>query len=211
MHNTNVIYTVRNLTTFLVLGHTVTALARNPKSIPAGPKISVEKGTPSEKEDLERCFVQKVPDLVFVTLASSTDAPNGALLTYCVTNLVDLMKKYGTRRIVYMSAYGVDDSFQALNWMMRFLASKTKLATDFKDHKGAEQVLKESTACGIQWTVVRPVMLKNGPVKAVKILGDYGEDIDSFMPGVTRATVADFMVKAIEDDRWLGHTPVICN
>lgn len=110
-----------------------------------------------------------------------------------------------------MSAFGVDNSFQGLNWMMKLVVSHTKLAMEFEDHKGAEGILKELGSSSIQWTVVRPAMLKNGPANETRDLGEQGQDAQSFMPSITRESVAQFMVKAAEDDKWNGKTPVISN
>jgi uncharacterized protein YbjT (DUF2867 family) len=195
----------------VISGHSVTALVRNPNAVGVRQDVHLEKGTPDKKEDIEQCFYRRAPDLVFVNLASSKTAPDGTFLTHCVTNLVEVMKKYRTPKIVYMSAFGVDDSFPALNWIMKIVVANTKMAREFNDHKGVEQILKQLGDSGIQWTVVRPVMLKNGPAREVKSLGDQGQDTQSFMPGITRASVAQFMVKAAEDNKWNGKTPVICN
>jgi uncharacterized protein YbjT (DUF2867 family) len=192
----------------VISGYSVTALVRNPNAVGVRQDVHLEKGTPEKKEDIELCFYRHSPDLVFVNLAS---APDGTFLTHCVTNLVEVMKKYRTPKIVYMSAFGVDDSFPALNWIMKIVVANTKMAREFNDHKGVEQILKQLGDSGIQWTVVRPVMLKNGPAREVKSLGDQGQDMQSFMPGITRASVAQFMVKAAEDNKWNGKTPVICN
>ena len=195
-----------------ITGHTVTALVRNPQVLVVAPVVHLEKGTPANKEDIERCFSQKAPDTVFVNLAPAKNTPGGPFLANCVKNIVEVMKEYGTRKIVYMSAYGVDDSFQNLNWMMRFLVvPSTKLAKEFEQHKGAEQFLKQLGNSSTQWTIVRPVMLKDGPAKETKTLGDQGQDVQSFLPAITRASVAQFMINVAEDDSWNGKTPVICN
>jgi hypothetical protein len=120
------------------------------------------------------------------------------------------MVEYNVTKIVYMSAFGVDDSYQGLNWLMKFAASHTKLAREFADHKDAEHVLRESSE-GIRWVITRPVMLRNGDAAMVKSLGEHGEDRKRFMDGVTRASVAKFMVKAAENDQWDLKTPVIYN
>jgi NAD(P)H-binding len=184
---------------------------RNPEVLAVRPEVHIEKGTPASKEDIERCFSQKTPDVVFVNLAPVKSTTGGPFLTNCVKNIVEVMEGYGTRKIVYMSAYGVDDSFQNLNWLMRFLVPSTKLAKEFEEHKGAEQILKQLGNSSIQWTVVRPVMLKNGPARETKTLGDQGQDVQNFLPGITRASVAQFMIEAAKDSNWNGKTPVICN
>ncbi|RAL62769.1 hypothetical protein DID88_004611 [Monilinia fructigena] len=61
--------------------HTVTALARNPSSIPSAPGLTIIKGTPTSAADLTTAFTSgpKV-DAVLVTLSSSraSDSPFAA-------------------------------------------------------------------------------------------------------------------------------------
>lgn len=185
----------------------MTALVRNPESQKARPAVQFEKGTPAKKEDITKCFSQRTPDAVFVNLASAADN----FLTNCVKNIVEVMQEYGTSKIAYMSAWGVDDSFPSLNWMMKLMVPRTKLAKQFGDHRGAEQILKNLDKHDIRWTAARPVMLKDGLAKETKELGDQGQDGQSFMPGITRASVAQFMVNSLEESKWAGRTPVISN
>jgi hypothetical protein len=179
--------------------------------VPARPGVKLEKGSPANKADVERCFSEKTPDVVFITLASSKTTSNDGFLTHVLINLAEVMEKYGTRKVIYMSAFGVGDSHKSLNFVMKFVVSHTKLETEFKDHEGAEQVLRQLGEKGVQWTAVRPVMLKNGPAKEVEFLGNQGEKVEKFMSGVTRASVAQFMVQVAEDEEWNGKTPVISN
>jgi hypothetical protein len=79
----------------------------------------------------------------------------------------------------------------------------------FEDHNALEKVVRSSD--GVDWTLLRPTMLAEGEVKEVKVFGEKGEGL-GWLASVTRKSVANFVVeKCVEDDAWIGKTPVIAN
>jgi hypothetical protein len=62
-------------------------------------------------------------------------------------------------------------------------------------------------ALGLEWIIVRPVILTNGPktgaYRALILPRDWRCGF------ISRADVADFLVKQIDDNRFLGATPVL--
>jgi uncharacterized protein YbjT (DUF2867 family) len=78
------------------------------------------------------------------------------------------------------------------------------LGRAYDDKDVQEQIIRRS---GLDWVIVRPVILTNGPKT-----GTYRtltEPRDWRCGFISRADVADFMVKQIDDDRFLGKTPVL--
>jgi putative NADH-flavin reductase len=73
------------------------------------------------------------------------------------------------------------------------------------DHAKEEDLIKQST---LDWVIVRPARLTNGPYT-----GRYqsGEDVrgGTFLASISRADVADFMVKQLTDDRYVHGTPAV--
>lgn len=124
-----------------------------------------------------------------------------------VANVRNVMKKYGVKKLVIMSAFGVGDSFKGLNFLMRPIIAHTNMSAQFEDHNLVDKETKES---GLDWVIVRPAMLKGEEALEVKVLSDTGRE-GSFMPSISRKSVAGFLVDAVENDTWIGRTPVICN
>lgn len=116
-----------------------------------------------------------------------------------------------------MSAMGTGESFPNLNFLMRGLVKVTPLAKQFIDHKGAEDVLMALARKGgsdgkkIVTTIVRPVMLTSTAAAEVQSLGENGEKGTSFMPKVSRASVARFMVDGALGTEWDNRVSVIAN
>ena len=74
------------------------------------------------------------------------------------------------------------------------------------DHTGVDRVVRASSA---DWTLARAVMLADKPV---------GHEIRaaeaaSVTPGTRlyRGDFARFLIEAVEDAKWIGKTPLVCN
>jgi uncharacterized protein YbjT (DUF2867 family) len=74
----------------------------------------------------------------------------------------------------------------------------------YDDKDVQERIIRNSK---IQWTITRPGILTHGPITgAYRVL----DDPDDWRSGcISRADVADFLVKQIDDDQYLGKTPVL--
>ncbi|RAO73343.1 uncharacterized protein BHQ10_009355 [Talaromyces amestolkiae] len=205
-------------------GHTVTALVRNPSSITSRSGLSLVQGTPSNIEDIRKALATpRAPDAVIITLAhvkgAVFDEQGTPFLTHVARNIAQALKESAVERtkVVYMSAMGVGKSFSNLNFLMRGLVKVTPLAKQFIDHKGAEDTLLALARNGrnngskIVATIVRPVMLTNTAAEEVEWLGEDGEKAVSFMPKVSRASVARFMVDAAVGTKWDDKVTVIAN
>ncbi|KAJ8071281.1 hypothetical protein OCU04_001617 [Sclerotinia nivalis] len=197
--------------------HTVTALARNPSSIPATPGLTIIKGTPSSSDDLTTAFTSgpKI-DAVLITLSSSraSDSPFAAstsppnFLQNTISTVTQSMLAHGVRKIVYMSAFGVGSSNGALWLPMRLLINNSTMGkVGFQDHAAAEEVLRAS---GLEYGVVRSAMLKEGEKKKIVEHGPDGKGM-GHLPGCTRKTVAGFMVELAERENRENKVVVICN
>jgi hypothetical protein len=169
------------------------------------------KGTPTNVSDIENAFAQRRPDAVVDTLCAPKTSPKD-LLTFCVNNILAVMESYEVDKIVYMSAFGVGDSYPALNFLMKGVLCGTYLGEQFRDHKNAEDAMRSaSQSRRLQWVAVRSSMLKETPEeKPIQILGQKAEKA-GFMPSITVRSVAKFIGDAVEGDAWDGTTPVICN
>jgi putative NADH-flavin reductase len=68
-----------------------------------------------------------------------------------------------------------------------------------------EQAIKQSA---LDWVIVRPALLTNGSRTGVYQVGPtYTRS--SVVPRISRADVADFMLKQLTDDTYLGKAPAL--
>ena len=199
-------------------GHKVTALLRNPTSLTANDSLKIVQGNPLNKSDIEKALLAStndVPQAIIVTLNATRESDSpfakpvapSLLVSDSVRNARQVMQTHGLKKLVIMSAVGVGDSFPSLNFLMKPIIKYTNMALQYHDHNVADD---ETRASDLDWVLVRPVMLKQGDAQPVKHLGNKGEDA-GFMPSISRASVASFLVDAVENNTWDKSTPVICN
>ena len=77
-----------------------------------------------------------------------------------------------------------------------------------KDHDLVDTELRKTK--DIEFVEVRPWMLADGEAAVIKVYGDDGKGA-GFMPKITRASVAKFMVEAAVTSEYNGQSPVITN
>ena len=112
------------------------------------------------------------------------------------------------RKIVAMSSVGTGESFANVNWLMRIMFTHSNMKYSREDHDAVYEELK--SAKGVEYVSVRPWMLTDGEAAPVKVFPDNGAGA-GFMPKISRASVARFMVEAAESDQYDGRSPVITN
>ncbi|KAI1120265.1 NAD-dependent epimerase/dehydratase-like protein [Nemania abortiva] len=202
-------------------GHNVVALVRSASSFPLGarPGLTLVEGTPMKPEDLQKAFAASPnsPDAVLVALSLKrlSDSPFAAvdpsnpirIMEDSVANAVAVMKEHETKRLVIMSQWGAGDSFGSMNFLFRGMFSHTNMKYGLAAHNNLD---KETRSTGVDYTLVRASILADGDVAPIKLYPDDGKGIN-FLPKVTRASVAKFMVEACEKDDFIGRSPVISN
>ena len=122
-------------------------------------------------------------------------------------NLVAVMQRHGTRKIVTMSAIGVGDSFPGVSFIFRLMLRHTNMAAQFAD---LDLVDEEMKASGMNYVLVRPVRLSEGEAASVREYGNLGKGAGMFS-SISRKSVAVFLVDAAEKNAWDRSTPVISN
>ncbi|KAK5681403.1 hypothetical protein LTS10_005933 [Elasticomyces elasticus] len=205
-------------TTALSKSHTITALIRNPSSLPATPGLTIVSGTPLNQADIETAFASfpHPVDACIVTLSAprETDSPfskpvaPAMFMRDSVRNLLVVMKQHGVRRLVVMSAFGAGDSFPSLAWPLKQLFRRSNMSFGFEDHDALDADVRGAE--DVEWTLVRPVMLKEGGVKPVRELGETGAKAGMF-DSITRESVAGFLVGCVEEERLKGEAVVVAN
>lgn len=187
-------------------GHQVTALVRNPGSLTAQDGLTIIKGTPTNATDL--AAAEQSTDAILVALNNprTSDAPwakpvtADKILTKVAENIIAL----GNKRVVFLSAAGVGDSFETAPWFMRFMIKRTNLGYAYADHNGVEQAFRASDA---SWTLVRAMGLSNSDKEKALIVGTATSPKPGMM--IRRSAVAGFMLDCVENGSHVGETPVV--
>ena len=185
----------------LAQGHEVTAYARHPAKLgdKKHPSLQVARGDVLDPVAVE----QAVAGHDAVLCAIGAGAGRTTLREEGTRNIVRAMEKGGVRRLVCQSSMGVGDSRANLGFLTKYVIVPVFLRHAFADHERQEAVVKEST---LDWIIVRPPHLKDGPWTGAYRHGFPTTDTE-IQGKISRADVADFMLKQLADTTYLHQTP----
>ena len=185
-------------------GHSVGAFVRDPAKLAlrhAG--LSLLVGDVAEYASVERAV--RGSDAVASALGSGNSLRSDPPLIDGVQHIIRAMDHAGVRRFVYLSMLGVDGSGKHLGFVDRYIVLPLLLRKVLADHARKEDLIRRSA---LDWVIVRPPRLTNGPYT-----GNYrsGEDVRerTLLASISRADVAEFMVKQLTDDRYVHRTPAV--
>jgi len=139
-----------------------------------------------------------VPLLILLIFArKKTTLSNGT------NSIVKAMEKLGVKRFICESSLGVGGSKGRLGLLYTYVLIPLFLRGLFADKEVQERIIGDSA---LDWVIVRPAALSNGPR-----IGAYrhGDDIGHwlFTRKISRSDVADFMLKQLTENRYLHMTP----
>ncbi|KAI0015808.1 NAD(P)-binding protein [Xylariomycetidae sp. FL0641] len=217
------------VTEALAKGHSVTALARSAAKFPiaAQDNLTIVEGTPMKEADIVRAF-DRSTDAVLVALNArrTSDSPFAAprgggesparLVADGVANAIAAMRSSASSsgkterrpRIVILNSLGVGSSFKNMNCLLQATLAWSPMRHGLADHGAADEETRKAE--GVDFVLVRSCILAEGDAAPVKVYGDDGAGLP-FVPKITRASVARFMVEACEGNEYLGRSPVIAN
>jgi putative NADH-flavin reductase len=184
-------------------GHSVTAFVRQPSKLSSPhPQLQVIQGDVGDTTAVREAVRNQ--DAVVSALGVGTPLKHDLTVIDGVRHIVQAMEADGPRRFLYLSFIGVAESRAAVGVVLRYIAP-IPLREEIADHEAKEKLVRSST---LDWTIVRPPKLTNGPRT-----GKYrsGETIRTLMPlpTLSRADVADFMLRELETPAHVRGTPRI--
>jgi putative NADH-flavin reductase len=188
----------------LAQGHSVTAFVRDPTKFEIKhANLKVVQGEVANYESVARALQNQ--DAVICALGSSTPLRRDPTLIDGVRHIIKAMEQAGVQRLIYLSFLGIRDGRNQLSFLGKYIVAPLVLRNVVVDHEAKERLIKQSR---LKWTIVRPPRLTNG-----QCTGAYrsGERIvaNSMIPTISRADVADFMLKQLTDDTYLHKAPAV--
>lgn len=169
-------------------GHRVTAFVRSPERLgPPRDGLTILRGDPRDADALRAALPGH--DAVLSALGPPGIGPT-TVVGDCARSTVAAMQATGVRRLLVV---GVAVLFEG-DGLLGAIARRTFLRNVARDSAEMERVVGAS---GLDWTVVRPPRLTNGPLTRA-----YGA-ADGRMPPaarltISRADVADFLLDEVE-------------
>lgn len=193
------------VTQALEQGHRVTAFVRNPAKLTlVHPALRVVKGSmPQDAQALAKALSGQ--DAVISALGLGNALRAHGLQKRSMQVLVPAMEQLGVRRLITVSANGVGDS-HAHSPLLSRIMYRLLLSDLFADKNAGENIVRASK---LEWTFAYPTQLTDGPRT-----GSYrtGERLELHgLPKISRADVADFVLRQLQDRAWLNKRPVISN
>ena len=181
--------------------HTVTAFMRSARKSPtADPAVRIVVGNVTDYSAVSTAVSGH--HAVVSTLGVGTALKHDADVIVGVQHIIRAMEEHGVRRLIYLSFVGVRDSRAAVGFLLRYVAP-IPLRHEIADHEAKEALVKASH---LDWTIVRPPKLTNGP-----LTGRYrsGENISSWkpMPLLSRADLTDFMLNELANPMYVRRAP----
>jgi len=118
--------------------------------------------------------------------------------------LVDAMKAAGVKRLITVTGLGAGDSRGHGGLLYDAVVFPLLLKRVYDDKDVQEWIVKSS---GLDWTIVRPGLLKNGPATGRDRVLTASKDWR--FGAISRADVADFLVRQVDDRTLIGTTPLL--
>jgi putative NADH-flavin reductase len=190
----------------LEAGHSVRALARSARRIRLDhPKLEKMAGDALEMATVKRALtgVDVVIQSLGVAAGLESMLKPTQFFSKATRLLVTAMEETQVKRLISVTGFGAGDS-RGRGGFLYNVVLHLLLGRVYDDKDVQERIVRRSK---LGWVIVRPVILTDGPkTNAYRALVDPRDWTCGF---ISRADVADFLVKQIDDDALLHKTPVL--
>jgi putative NADH-flavin reductase len=182
----------------------VTAFDRNPTALTIEhPNLTFVQGDVFNQEQVDAAVAGQDAVICVLGVKPTVRTP---VCSTGTEHIVAAMQKAGVKRFICQSAFVVaalDGEGREVPWVLPVMLSfSPKTKTMFADKVRQEQIVRQSD---LDWIIVRPARLTDGPkTGAYKTGAPMSIGINS---KITRADVADFILKQVSDDSYLHKVP----
>lgn len=183
--------------------HAVTAFVRFALKFDIGSdRVGIFKGDVANYQSVEDAV--RNHDAVVSALGASSPWRRDLSLIAGVRNITAAMARVNVKRFIYQSFLGVSENRKEMGFLINRIVPIV-LKNVIRDHEAKEEIIVSSN---LNWTIVRCGMLTNGP-----FTGNYRDGVHlttaAIMPSVSRADVADFMLRQLTSYQYLLRKPRI--
>lgn len=181
-------------------GHEITAFVRTPDKLAvAHPNLSLVQG-----DVLDYAAVREAVRGQEAVLCALGAGRKGAVRAAGTQNIIRAMEEEPhSPRLVCQTTLGVGDSRGNLNFFWKHVMFGMLLAPAYADHVRQEEYIKKSR---LDWTIVRPGAFIDGR-RTGSYRHGFGPQDRSTCLKISRADVADFMLKQLNDPTYRHRAP----
>ena len=180
----------------LAKGHHVTTLSRTTGALPNHLRLTIVTGSATSAADLGRVLPGAEAVLITVGTTKKNATPlfsDTARALLEATAAAPLVVP-----VLVLTGFGAGGSAPYLSWFMR-LVIRLFLRSEYRDKTQLEQLLTQSN---LQWEIIRPGMLTNGPrTGTYRVLPTLTSGMQ--VGKIARADVADFLLRQAEHPTFL--------
>lgn len=185
-------------------GHQITALVRKPKKLKlSDPALKVLQGNVLEPKSIEAAVEGQ--DAVLCALGHKKFIVKSTVLSRGTENLIYAMQKKGVKRLICITALGINDSRYRLGLYYTLFTIPFLLYFYFKDKEKQEKLIEKSD---LEWTIIRPAQYIPGKKRARY---KHGPKVGHYLltKMISRQDVAHFMLEELKNPRYIKARPGI--
>ncbi|MEM8829937.1 MAG: SDR family oxidoreductase [Cyanobacteria bacterium P01_G01_bin.19] len=182
----------------LSAGHNVTAFVRNRSKLNLQhPNLNLFIGDVLSSTLVEKAVIGH--DAAICVLGSGKKL-SGKVRSQGTKNVIQALEKAGIKRFICQSTLGAGDSWSNLDFYWKYIMFGFILRKVFADHQIQEEYVRQSD---LDWTIIRPAAFIDGDRTGKYRHGFSGSDRTSTLT-ISRPDVADFILKQLGDNTYLG-------
>jgi len=180
-------------------GHAVTAFVRNPARFGMQhDNLSVALGDVLQAASVHKAIAGH--DAVMCAIGAGR---KGGVRAEGTRNIIAAMKAAGVKRLICQSTLGIGESWHNLNAFWKYFMFGLLIRPAFLDHVEQEKLVRQS---GLDWSIIRPAAFTDGELTGQYRHG-FPATVNDTRLEISRADVADFMLKNLVDNTYLHKTP----
>ena len=163
-------------------GHDVTVFGRSVERRYADEPVARVPGDVLDADAVSKAIEAQDAVLVCLGPVSTKDQ---STLSEGAANIASAMEAHGIRRVVFISAAGVGESWKQMPWYLK-LVCRAMLGTILAEHTREEEIFASRA---LDWTAVRAAVLTNRPATGRIVASNTGP-----VKTIPRADLAAFLV-----------------
>src|SRR6476619_2766910 len=188
-------------------GHSVRALARSAAGIPIeDANLDKVAGNALDPDTISSALrdIDVVIQTLGVDFSPRLIFEGTRLFSDSTRILVEAMKTVGVKRLIIVTGLGAGESRGHGGFLYDVVFFPLLLKRVYDDKDVQEWIVRSS---GLDWTIVRPGLLKDRPATgSYRVLA---APRDWRFGAISRADVADFLVRQVDDRALIGTTPLL--